>query len=109
VTGIEEPVLLRASHIKPYADSSAAECVSAHNGLLLAAGLDALFDKGFVSFDENGRLLRSCLLTPDVAAAFGLKEKMQLSDILTAEAHNFMRHHREKIFLNARSARRTRA
>jgi Predicted restriction endonuclease len=109
VTGIEETMLLRASHIKPYADSSAAECVSAHNGLLLAAGLDALFDKGFVTFDENGRLLRSDFLTPDVAAAFGLKEKMQLSDILTAEAHNFMRHHREKIFLKARSARRIRA
>lgn len=109
MTGIEEPILLRASHIKPYAQSSAAECVTAHNGLLLAAGLDALFDKGFVTFDARGELLRSDLLTPEVATAFGLKRKMRLRDTLSEEAHVFMRHHREKVFLKATPARRRRA
>ncbi len=99
VTGIEEPLLLRASHIKPYKDSTAIECISAHNGLLLAVGLDALFDKGFITFDERGKLLRSALLTRETAAAFGLKAGMRLTDALSDDAQTYMQHHRDKVFL----------
>lgn len=98
VTGIEEPELLRASHIKPYRDSTAHECLSAHNGLLLAAGLDVLFDKGFITFDKRGKLQVSKLLSPEAAAAFGLKPSMRLTDTLSDDAHRFMQHHRDEVF-----------
>ena len=98
VTGIEEPELLRASHIKPYRDSTAHECLSAHNGLLLAAGLDVLFDKGFITFDKKGKLQVSKLLSPAATAAFGLKPSMRLTDTLSDDAHRFMQHHRDKVF-----------
>lgn len=38
--------LLRASHAKPWKDSSDAEHLDVYNGLLLAVHLDALFDRG---------------------------------------------------------------
>ena len=55
LTGITHPRLLRASHMKPWsACTDAAERLNVHNGLLLAAHLDAAFDAGLITF---GRLL----------------------------------------------------
>jgi predicted restriction endonuclease len=59
LTGITEPVLLRASHIVPWADCNDEQRLDVHNGLLLSAFWDAAFDKGLVSFDDNGRPLPS--------------------------------------------------
>lgn len=39
--------------------SSDAERLNVHNGLLLAAHLDAAFDAGLISFTDEGRLLIS--------------------------------------------------
>lgn len=58
LTGIRQRELLRASHIVPWAEcKSDQERLSVHNGLLLAAHWDAAFDKGLVSFDDDGRVL----------------------------------------------------
>ena len=56
-TGIRE--LLRASHIKDWKSSGDDERLDENNGLLLAAHMDALFDKGLISFDDRGRMLIS--------------------------------------------------
>jgi hypothetical protein len=55
LTGITDPALLRASHIKPwrYCDTTA-ERMDVFNGLLLSALWDAAFDKGLVTFDDQG-------------------------------------------------------
>ena len=56
LTGITDPALLRASHIIPWKDSSSdAERLDVHNGLLLSALWDAAFDRGLVTFDDEGR------------------------------------------------------
>lgn len=49
--------LLRASHIKPWSASNNTERLDSANGILLAAHVDILFDKGFISFDSKGNLL----------------------------------------------------
>lgn len=59
VTGIELPDLLRASHIKPWKDSTNQERLDPGNGLLLSASIDVLFDRGFISFKDNGQMLVS--------------------------------------------------
>ena len=60
VTGIRDTSLLRASHIKPWARcGSDAERLDVHNGLLLSALWDAAFDKGLVTFDDQGQILYS--------------------------------------------------
>jgi predicted restriction endonuclease len=59
VTGCMEESLLRASHIKPWAKASLPERLSLYNGLLLSPALDACFDSGYVSFDDEGKILIS--------------------------------------------------
>lgn len=55
LTGIDNPELLRASHIKPWAKcDDDAERLDVHNGLLLSALWDAAFDCGLVSFNDDG-------------------------------------------------------
>jgi predicted restriction endonuclease len=56
LTGITDPALLRASHIIFWKDcASDAERLNVHNGLLLSALWDAAFDRGLVTFDDDGR------------------------------------------------------
>lgn len=59
VTGCAVKEILRASHIKPWRDSTDNERLDANNGLLLVAQVDALFDAGLISFDDEGILLIS--------------------------------------------------
>jgi predicted restriction endonuclease len=55
VTGLDQPELLRASHMKPWADcASDAERLDPFNGLLLAVHWDAAFDCGLVTFSDDG-------------------------------------------------------
>jgi hypothetical protein len=55
LTGIAEPGLLRASHIIPWNRcESDAERVNPENGLLLSALWDAAFDRGLVTFGDDG-------------------------------------------------------
>lgn len=59
VTHVDRPEHLRASHIKPWRDSNNQERLDGENGLLLTPTIDHLFDRGFVSFEDNGTLLIS--------------------------------------------------
>ena len=59
ITQVDRPAHLRASHIKPWRDSSNQERLEGENGLLLTPSIDHLFDRGFISFEDNGTLLIS--------------------------------------------------
>ena len=98
LTGVSIPELLRASHIKPWRHSSNKERLERKNGLLLAAGADALFDKGFISFDRLGALLLSKQISMRDLKSFGLRPEMKLGvvDELRAE---FLEYHRRHVFL----------
>src|SRR5262245_13002730 len=55
VSGITEQRLLRASHIKPWRScASNHERLDGYNGLLLAPHIDHLFDRGYISFEDDG-------------------------------------------------------
>lgn len=60
VTKVDRPEHLRASHCKPWRDCETnIERLNGENGLLLTPSIDHLFDRGFISFDNNGELLIS--------------------------------------------------
>jgi predicted restriction endonuclease len=97
---------LRASHSKPWRDSDNEERLNGENGLLLTPDVDLLFDRGFLSFKDNGDVLVS-----PVADRVSM-EKMGLSaDLLrnvgsfSEGQKRFLQFHREKIFLEARVSR----
>ncbi|WP_372084983.1 HNH endonuclease [Tistrella mobilis] len=82
VTGVSHPRLLRASHIVPWSEcDSDAERLNVHNGLLLAAHLDAAFDAHLISFNGDGQILLSSQLSESDAVALGVGREMRLRQI----------------------------
>ncbi len=63
VTGCGIQEALRASHIKPWSESTDQERLDPYNGLPLLATLDALFDKHLIGFDLQGKMLISSELS----------------------------------------------
>lgn len=60
MTGLAVIDLLRASHIKPWADCETdAERLDVYNGLLLAPQLDAAFDRGLITVTDDGDVVVS--------------------------------------------------
>lgn len=57
ITGTSDIAFLIASHIKPWRKSNDTEKLDGNNGLLLSPHVDKLFDKGFISFTDNGEVL----------------------------------------------------
>lgn len=57
--GVTDERFLVASHIKPWSQSNNQERIDVNNGLLLCPNHDSLFDKVYISFDEEGTILIS--------------------------------------------------
>jgi hypothetical protein len=57
LTGVTNPSLLIASHIKPWRlCDTAQERLDGMNGLMLTPDADLLFDRGFISFEDAGEV-----------------------------------------------------
>ena len=98
ITGLGVPELLRASHIKPWADCDMdAERLDIFNGLLLAPHLDAAFDSGFITVSEDGKLLFSDALPPDARTALGLDGSLRIRGLHPTHGRYFP-WHRSKVF-----------
>lgn len=95
VSGLAVPELLRASHIKPWAEcASDAERLDVFNGLLLAPHLDALFDGGWVTFLNSGHIHVSDKLSPVSLAQLGITGTEVIQGL--SERHqNYLAWHRE--------------
>ena len=82
VTGVREPRLLRASHIKPWAKCDTDDDrLDVYNGLLLAAHLDAAFDAGLISFGDDGGILLSYRFTQADREALGIHNGLALARV----------------------------
>lgn len=100
VTGIAVPEVLRASHVKPWADcESDAERLDVFNGFLLVANLDALFDRGLIAFNDAGMLLVSPRLSEDEISRLGVGPRSKLRWI-APEHMTFLEWHRQRVFIN---------
>lgn len=74
VTGVTNPWLLIASHIKPWRScETAAERLDGANGLMLTPDVDRLFDRGMISFEDDGAVLVSPSLAEADLVAMGLE------------------------------------
>lgn len=59
ITGVDNLTHLVASHCKPWRDANNEERLNGENGLLLTPSIDHLFDRGFIGFEDTGRLIIS--------------------------------------------------
>ena len=98
VTGIAIPELLRASHAKPWAKCATdAERLNVFNGFLLCAHLDALFDQGLMTFDDQGNPEFSPKLDAATRSKLTLDQSCKLRWI-TAQHTPFLSWHRQHVF-----------
>jgi hypothetical protein len=92
MTDITEPGLLRASHIVPWADCTDVQRLDVHNGLLLSALWDAAFDRGLISFADDGTALASPQLSETARTALGLSGASPLTGLRDAHRANLALH-----------------
>jgi hypothetical protein len=98
VTGLEVPELLRASHIKPWAQcDSDDERLDVFNGLLLAPHVDALFDGGWISFVDDGSVLVSDALHDEARMRLSVSTKW-CAKPLRSEHNRYLAFHRGHVF-----------
>lgn len=100
VTGIEQPELLVAGHIKPWA-LDISQRLNPSNGICLNRLHDRAFDKGLITFEDNGELMFSPQIRP------GTREKMLIMGGTSRlrpprrflPDRELLRFHRERIFI----------
>ncbi|MFC3716514.1 HNH endonuclease [Luteimonas soli] len=97
ITGIADSRFLTASHIKPWSRSSNAERLDGNNGLLLTPNIDRLFDKGYITFEDDGRVRVGPWLPVDVLHAWDLNNLVSPKP-LTQQQRRYMAYHRLVVF-----------
>lgn len=97
VSGVSEPRLLIASHIKSWRLANNFERLDPNNGLLLEARFDRLFDSGFITFDSDGSLRTSTEISAQNLEALGLTDGLRLR-VVSTETAAYLKFHRENVF-----------
>jgi len=85
---------LVASHIKPWSKSEHKERLDPFNGLLLLPNLDKVFDLGYITFEESGKIRISEQL--EDYSVLGLKASMTVH--YQPEHQAYLAFHREEQF-----------
>jgi predicted restriction endonuclease len=102
ITGVENPVHLIASHCKPWRDSNNDERLDGENGLLLTPSIDRLFDRGFISFEDQGRLMVSPVADRSSLQKMGVETSYIVNVGAFSEGQRtFLDFHRNSVFLQA--------
>ena len=88
---------------KPWRDATNAERPDGQNGLLLTPSIDHLFDRGFISFKNDGRLLVSPVAHHASLERMGVPTvRVFEAGRFTSEQGRFLEYHRDEVFLSAR-------
>lgn len=96
---IDNRRLLIASHIVPWSKSTGEEKTDPDNGLLLAVNWDAVFDKGLIGFDDQGKVIFSDDLDQKTSDQLGLDRNVTLREsVLTPGRKKYLQRHRQDVF-----------
>lgn len=90
--------MLIASHIKPWRDADNQERLDTYNGLLQLPNYDKLFDLGYISFTQMGKIMYSRLLDKFDREAIGLTSDLHLVK-LENQHLKYLKYHNENCFL----------
>jgi hypothetical protein len=100
VSGVADPRFLIASHILPWRHATNEQRLDGENGLLLSPNIDYLFDRGFISFGDDGRLLKAPSVSADLLRQLGVPLDRELNcGQFTHRQRAYLREHRLRIFL----------
>lgn len=96
LTGVADGRFLIASHIKPWRDCKNSERLDGDNGLMLAPHVDKLFDRGWISFADNGDLLIAADAPLAVMNSWGFNAGLN-AGAFSAKQRAYLQYHREVI------------
>jgi hypothetical protein len=102
MTGVADPALLVASHIKPWrVGKDAAERLDVDNGLLLSPHIDHLFDRGFITFSDAGNLIVSTIVSPQDIERMGITRAMleRPCGPFSEQTKKYLQYHRDVVFV----------
>lgn len=104
VTKVDRPIHLRASHCKPWRDCvTNEERLDGENGLFLTPSVDHLFDRGFISFQDDGELIVSPVAHSQSLNKMGVPTEERLNvGQFTDKQRQFLEFHRERVLLQRR-------
>jgi putative restriction endonuclease len=97
LTGVTDFKFLIASHIKPWRLSDNLEKLDGNNGLLLSPHVDCLFDKGWLSFKDNGDVLWAMPPITDPTVGFWRLSPNNVG-YFNSEQRHYLDFHREFIY-----------
>lgn len=106
-TGVMDRRHLRAVHIKPWAACDDAGRLDGNNGLLLSPHVAHLFERGYVSFADDGRMLVARQLNSTVLKRWSLPAAVSARPF-SAKQKPYLAWHREHVFEKAEAGRRRR-
>lgn len=96
LTGVTDGAVLIASHIKPWRLSNNSEKLDGNNGLLMSPHVDKLFDGGWISFADDGRVLVAGSKVRALMTAWGLQPDIRVG-AFNAEQQAYLDYHRRHI------------
>ncbi|MCF6225585.1 MAG: HNH endonuclease [Xanthomonadales bacterium] len=104
ITKVDRIEHLRASHIRPWRDCADHEQrLDGENGFLLTPSIDHLFDRGFISFENNGELILSPAAHRESLNRMGIETEKSLNvGNFHAGQKSYLEYHRDSVFLQAR-------
>ena len=99
LTGVSEPRLLIASHMKPWSRCEKdSERLDGNNGLFLTPTVDRLFDQGFLTFNDDGTPTWSGKLDRGQIKMLNFSDSAPMSRPFNKEQCAYLKFHRENIF-----------
>lgn len=100
VTGVDQIRHLVASHTKPWRECSNDERLDPENGFMLTPTIDHLFDRGFISFENDGNLIVSPVTHSDSLKKMGIDAVTRLNVGAFSEGQKrYLDWHRDSLFL----------
>lgn len=94
--GVSHSDLLIASHIKPWRNCMPEEKLDIDNGFLLCPNHDWLFDKGYISFSNDGKIMISSRISSTDCIFTNVNPEMKIP--LTEKNRKYLSFHRNIIF-----------
>ena len=99
ITMINDERLLIASHIKPWAVASDKERLDHKNGFMLSPLYDKLFDRGFMTFTEDRKIVLSNWISPANKKRLGIIDGQFVQMLpLDEDRQVYMQFHRSSVF-----------
>jgi hypothetical protein len=105
VTGVLDRRHLWARHIRPWSECDDAEKLDGFNGLLLSPHIAHLFERGYISFQDDGDLLVSQQLNPVVLDNWRIPLPLNVGQFRPEQCY-FLSYHRREVFQQHGAGRR---